>query len=105
MDSPGALCRCAKSGPAAPQNLQEVEISFLPYARVDGSAQVDLVLSRDTAGALTLTSGYMPTGLTAIAYDATDDLVEITGAGADWPTSWEPGTITIDTAGHVAFDI
>ena len=84
------------SGPAAQQNIQEVEISFLPYAQVNGLAQVDLVLSRaSSGGALTRTSGYMPAGLKTVTYDGTADNLKVGDAGADWPTSWEPGTIKV----------
>ena len=86
------------SGPAAAQNIQEVEISFTPLARVDGRAVADLVLARDTAGDLTLTSGYMPAGLDTVIYNSTDDRIEVGTAGSGWPTTWDPGTIKVDTA-------
>ena len=85
------------SGPAAAQNIQEVEISFTPLARVDGRAVADLVMARATAGGLTVTSGYKPTGLTSVGFDATDDRIELGTAGNDWPTTWEPGTIQVGT--------
>ena len=107
------------SGPGAQGNLQEVEISFLPYARVEGNI-ADLALSFTAAAgistetnlhgirtsgtaigsSLSQTAGYQPDGLDQILYDETDDILRLgtaDAAGDDWPTDWEPESIQIDT--------
>ena len=104
------------SGPAAMGNVQDVEISFLPYARVDGRT-VDLAVgfTAATQGELTgvktgtttlgsdlaATAGYLPAGLDEIVYHTTDEELRLGTADAsnvDWPANWEPATIEIGSA-------
>ena len=118
------------NGPAAMGNIQDVEISFLPYARVDGR-RVDLELSFTAAegtgtdanrwgvragtsaigSSLMTTAGYRPAGLDTILYYESDDYIRLGTVNAtneDWPTNWEPESIAISTgaalplAWHVA---
>lgn len=103
------------SGPSGQGNVQEVEISLLPVARVDARAVNDLIVTftaaagdSDRLGVSTVTptygtglarksgnEGYLPEGLDLIAYDSTDDKLYVGSANDDWPDNWEPESITI----------
>lgn len=116
-----ASFRDVPNGPGAQQNLQEVELSFLPVARVDSRAAVSPVFTFTAAvgtgvdahltgvrtsgtaigASLALQAGnggYMPTGLDRILYDANADKLILgvaDAAGTAWPENWEPATIQI----------
>ena len=118
------------AGPAAPQNLQEVEISFLPYARVSsntGDMALSFMAAQGTGGdntkfgirtsgtaigsGLTKTGGYQPDGLDLILWDSAAGEKKIVlgtadAAGDDWPTNWEPATIQIGSGSvyELAYD-
>ena len=107
----------APAGPGERRNLQEVEIAFSPYARVDTRALQDSVFTftaargagadtnlygyRQTAAigsALTATAGYRPQGLTEILFDTDTDRLQVGAPDAhnrDWPQNWEPDAIRI----------
>ena len=107
-------------GPGGKQNLQEVEISFLPFARVEAnrsdlalsftaaqgagvdSAKTGLRTSGTSIGTdLVKTDGYLPAGLDTILWDDADDILMLgtaDAAGDEWPTNWEPTTIKIGSS-------
>ena len=113
-----ASFREVPNGPGAQQNLQEVELSFLPVARVDGNANTDTVITFTAAagdsskkqgyrtassafGAVTGTTGYVPPALDRIYWD--DDLDKVVVGTADsanttWPKNWEPESVTPGSA-------
>ena len=114
------------SGPGAGSgggNVQEVEISFMPYAVVNQDALTDSTVAFTGAtsgdftgwraaatgvtaiGSLAAASaqvGYRPPGLTNILYSATNDVVTIGTADAAmtaWPQNWEPNTVKFSATG------
>lgn len=109
-------------GPGAQGNLQEVEISFLPYARVERNTGdvtvtftsatgetdrtgVNRTLDTSSYGTKpslkSSTTGYVPAGLDIIVYDATDDRVYVGGDLDNWPSDWEPASIKFGSSGAV----
>lgn len=106
-------------GPGQDGNIQRVEISLTPYARVDArtgtlaisftaaagtGADAHLSGIRTTGTAigsnLDSSAGFLPDGLDTVLYDANDDLIILgsaDAANADWPKNWEPASIQIGT--------
>ncbi|MCY4056629.1 MAG: hypothetical protein OXG44_01375 [Gammaproteobacteria bacterium] len=115
-------------GPGAQGNLQEVEISFLPYARVERNTGDLVVTFTAAAGASSNANrhgyrtgtnsfgsglarkagnaGYLPTGLNAIFWDDADgDKIKVgtaDAAGTAWPSDWEPATIKVGNGSALA---
>ena len=98
-------------GPGAQGNLQEVEIAFLPYARVDNRALADTSFSFTAATdsgnigfgtanggfgtpPTTLTSGFKPDALTELYADS-GHVIHLGDSSDDWPVDWEPESIAI----------
>ena len=112
------------SGPGAGGgngNVQEVEISFMPYATVNANALTSskIVITAATSsgdtgykkaktGVTALGSlgtghtGFVPDGFDSIYYDASDDKMYLgttDAAMTAWPQNWEPATVKINATG------